>query len=403
MRYVPSVKSAQHRRVKGTCLATPISIHHHERSLTDKLSRAWAYVGYGAHILPSLLLPIFPDRSATAQIAIHDRIVRLYRHWPNCPKLLEDWDALSLRVPGATPFQSPHWQCAVARFADSLGSLRLVTVHQQNRLLAVVPLERKANGHWHTPGTLTTDYLQPLVDPENAAGTWRAVLESIREFAGPSLKRVTFDLVSANATCREQLTDLPASTRFTASDEIVNETYRIPLAPTWQDYLARLEPHDRKELRRKIKKAEEKGGAQLVVNDGELSIRHALNDVFHHMITGGGGKGRKAKWLFKPHFRMAAPALAKSGRLIVYQLFLQHKLAASLIALPCKDHQILWCGAMDKDLGHWSPGIVLFGLVFKHAIERGELSIDLLRGQYPYKYALGAVDVPLHQITLTPR
>jgi len=28
------------------------------------------------------------------------------------------------------------------------------------------------------------------------------------------------------------------------------------------------------------------------------------------------------------------------------------------------------------------------------------MKIDLLRGQYPYKYSLGAVDVPLHQITL---
>jgi len=368
--------------------------------MADKVSRAWAYIGYGMQMIPPMLLPIFPNRSPVRQVMAHDRVVRYYRHWPNCPKLLADWDALSVRVPGATAFQSPHWQCAIARFADSLGTLRLITVHQGDRLLAVLPLQRQSRGHWHTPGRMTTDYLQPLIDPENAAGTWRATLEGVRAFSGDALESISFDLVAADSVCREQLSSLPASTGFVAKDEIVSTATTIPLAPTWDAYLAKLDSHDRKELRRKIKKAEEKGRGQLVISDTTLSIEHALKDVFELMEASGGGKGRKAKWLFRPHFRVAAPALAKSGRLVVYQLFLQHWLAASLISLPSSTHELLWCSAMDQELAHWSPGIVLFGMVFRHAISKGQMKIDLLRGQYPYKYSLGAVDVPLHQITL---
>ncbi len=381
-------------------MAAPISIQHHERTFTEKLARAWAYVGYGLQMVPPLLLPILPNRQAAGEFAVHDRVVRYYRHWPNCPKLLAEWDELSRKVPGATAFQSPHWQSAIARFADSLGTLRLVTVHQNEKLIAVVPLQRNGRGHWHTPGRLTTDYLDPLVAPENAAGTWRAILESIRHFAGDSLDTVSFELLGADSACREQLSALPASTGFVAKDSVVSSATTIPLASTWDEYLAKLSGHDRKELRRKMRKAENKGFAQLVVSDTSLSIDHALRDVFNLMEVSGGGKGRKAKWLFRPHFRIAAPALASSGRLIVYQLFLNYKLAASLISLPTPTHQILWCGAMDNDLSQWSPGIVLFGMVFRRAIERGEMKIDLLRGQYPYKYSLGAVDVPLHQITL---
>ncbi len=351
-------------------------------------------------MIPPLLLPIFPNRSAVMQIESHDRVVRYYRHWPSCFKLMRDWDKLSLQIPGATAFQSPHWQSAIARFADSLGTLRLVTVHQADRLLAVVPLQRGSRGHWHTPGHLTTDYLQPLVDPENASGTWRAILESVRQFAGRSLASISFDLVAEDSICRDQLSHMPASTGFKVVDEAVSTATTIPLAPTWEAYLATLDRHDRKELRRKIRKAEVRGGAQLVTSKSKLSMEHALKDVFHLMEASGGGKGRKAKWLFRPHFKLAAPALIESGRLIVYQLFLQHKLAACVIALPTATHQILWCGAMDHDLAEWSPGIVLFGMVFREAIAKGQMKIDLLRGQYPYKYALGAKDVPMHRITL---
>lgn len=383
-------------------MATPISFQHHphDRSLSDKLARAWAYVGYGMQMLPPMLLPIFPNRDAIREVTTHDRVVRYYRHWPACPKLLRDWDTLSVRVPGATAFQSPPWQSAIARFADSLGRLRLITVHQGDRLLAVVPLERNSRNEWRTPGQLTTDYLQPLVDPDQAAGTWRAILDAIRAFSGDSLDSISFELVARDSAFREQLSTLPASTGFRVVDEVVSNATVIPLAATWDAYLAKLDGHDRKELRRKIRKAEEKGGAQLVTSTSPLSIEHSLKDVFSLMEANGGGKGRKAKWLFRPHFRAAAPALGESGRLIVYQLFLGHRHAASVIALPTHTHQILWCGAMDHALCEWSPGIVLFGMIFRQAIAKGQTQIDLLRGQYPYKYALGGQDVPLHRLTL---
>ncbi|CAN5564155.1 GNAT family N-acetyltransferase [soil metagenome] len=381
-------------------MATPITIQSQEPTLGEKLARAWAYLGYGLQMIPPMVLPIFPNRSASKKTVIGDRTISYYRHWPSCPKLLADWDALSLKVPGATAFQSPAWQHAIARLGDSLGTLRLITVHQNEQLIAVVPLERHGRSHWHTPGCMTTDYLDPLVMPDNSAMTWRAILQSIREFSRDTVETISFDLVAPESPLREQLAALPASTGFVAKEEPASAATNIPLPPTWEQYLGRLGSHDRKELRRKIKKAEEKGGGQLVVSDTTLSVEHALRDVFALMEASGGGKGRKAKWLFRPHFRVAAPALAKSGRLIVYQLFLHHKLAASLIALPSSTHQILWCGAIDQELGQWSPGIVLFGMVFRHAISLGHSRIDLLRGQYPYKYSLGAEDRTLTRITL---
>jgi CelD/BcsL family acetyltransferase involved in cellulose biosynthesis len=50
----------------------------------------------------------------------------------------------------------------------------------------------------------------------------------------------------------------------------------------------------------------------------------------------------------------------------------------------------------------WSPGIVLFGMLIRRSIEQGHKVFDLLRGQYDYKYRLGATDHPLHTLTFRP-
>jgi CelD/BcsL family acetyltransferase involved in cellulose biosynthesis len=193
---------------------------------------------------------------------------------------------------------------------------------------------------------------------------------------------------------------IAADCGFQAVNDITSTGTMIELAPTFEDYLARLGYHERKEIRRKLRKAEQRGRARFVVNSTSLAIGYALDNCFGLMERAGGGKGRKTKWMFRPHFNTAAPALAADGRMCVYELYLHDRLAASLISLPQGGRQILWCGAIDRDLRAWSPGIVLFAMVFRHAIENGEPAIDLLRGQYPYKYKMGAVDRPLHRLTL---
>ena len=76
--------------------------------------------------------------------------------------------------------------------------------------------------------------------------------------------------------------------------------------------------------------------------------------------------------------------------------------AAGMIALPTNRGQILWNTAFDSSMKAWSPGIVLFAMLIRRAIQNGESSFDLLRGQYDYKYRLGAADHPLHKVTFRP-
>jgi CelD/BcsL family acetyltransferase involved in cellulose biosynthesis len=62
----------------------------------------------------------------------------------------------------------------------------------------------------------------------------------------------------------------------------------------------------------------------------------------------------------------------------------------------------MWAGGFDSECSKWSPGIVLFAMTMRAAIESGAKYFDLLRGQSRYKSELGAVDRPLMRVTLRP-
>jgi CelD/BcsL family acetyltransferase involved in cellulose biosynthesis len=274
-------------------------------------------------------------------------------------------------------------------------------------LVGVFPLERRWGGQWRTTGLISTAYHDPLIHPDGAVQTAEAALEGLKKLAGGALKSISFDLISphTSATALVQAAALAAGFDFAQTVTGTADT-TVELAPTWDQYLAKLDGHDRKELRRKIRKVEEKGGGRFVVNDTEETVLKALNQVLNLMETddvGDGSKARKTKWLYRRHFEIAGPALARTGRLVVYQLFVENQLASSLIALPQGGRQLLWNGAMNADLYQWSPGIALMGMIFRRAIEQGDKSIDLLRGNFPYKFSLGAVEHPMHRIVLTTR
>ncbi len=366
-----------------------------------KIIHLFHRVGRGAEAVAPLVLPILPNRKVAGEVKVGSRTVRWYKHWPSDAKLLADWDKLAIETPGATVYHSPHWLQPTARTADAIGTLRLMTVHDGERLVAAVPLERRWGGHWRTIGYLTNAYHDPLIAEAGREEAIDALLRGILQI-DPQLKDMTFQLLSPGSPYLESLPRLAKAVGLPGSHTSPTTTDTVvPLAATWEKYLESLPGHDRRELRRKIRKCEEKGRAKMVVHETEDAVRKALDETFALMEAEGGGKARKTKWIFRPLMKAAAGPLARSGRLVVYQLLIEDQVAAGNIALPQQNRQLMFNGAIDQKHRDWSPGIVLWGMIIRRAIELGQPTLDLLRGLSTYKYELGAAEYPLLQLTLT--
>jgi CelD/BcsL family acetyltransferase involved in cellulose biosynthesis len=324
--------------------------------------------------------------------------------WPQGHVVLDAWDKLSASANRATAFSTPAWQGALARPFARVGRYRLITLNDYGNLLGVLPLQARRDGTLEVPGEMISDYLDPLIETVDASAGWAAVLSLVRSLPGPRVGEIVLHNVRGDAPWRSQLESVAGPEGFDMQVDACATTSRIILPKTWDEYLAKLAQHDRKELRRKMRNAQTKAGGRLLVLDSDdPKLPQELDRVFDFMKLAGGAKGMKATWMYKPLFRRAAPGLIKSHRLRVYCLMLNEQPAAELICFPSKEGPMMWAGGWDMQMSQFSPGIVLFGMAIQHSIENGEACFDLLRGQCRYKKELGATDVPIHRLILRRR
>lgn len=347
-----------------------------------------------------MVLPIAPNRGVAGQVKVGEHVVRYYRHWPADQQLLADWDELSLTVPGAMVFQSPIWQEGATIIPDALGILRVVTAHHGDRLVAALPLERRWGGHWETANEVSSAYHDPLIHPDGAEETLEAVLRGI-QLLDRRFHSLTIQLLTPGSPWLDVVPRVAASAGLKAEKAFVTTDTVVSFGPTWEKYLESLPGHDRRELRRMMRKLEESGRSRFVVNTTEQAVMDRLPHTLELMINDKGGKSRKTRWMYRDHLMRSAPALARTGRLVLYELFIDNELAAGSIALTQNNQQWMFNGAFDPKFHQWAPGIVLWGMKFRHAISLGQTSMDLLRGLPPYKQALGAIERPIHKLILT--
>lgn len=363
------------------------------------LQRALRYASYALELIVPKLPRFRLLGFGTTQTLTDGLLIRCHRMLGNDSALLSAWEELYRRVPTATPFHSPAWQRSILEAPEAMRRLRFFAAYDGDRLIAVLPLESRRGRILRTSGAMLTDYLDPLVDPEYAQNCWPAILKGVGILA-PGCSVVLENI--REESCGPVLSIGAAKAGFSLSNGEEHAVARIALPATWDLYLESLDRHERKELKRKVRKAEEQGGARLEVCSDAATVVDEINAMFELIEGTGGGKARKAKWVFPKHFAASAPALAASGRLVLYKLIIENKHAAGIIALPTHNGQILWNTTFDPEMRQWSPGIVLFAMLIRRAIEQKHTTFDLLRGQYEYKYRLGAADHPLRTVTLRP-
>jgi len=321
--------------------------------------------------------------------------------WPTDGELLRDWDDLSVSAAVGTPFHSPVWQEALCRPFAAVGSLRIVAVHRHKQLVAVIPLVLDGAGTIQSPGAAVSDYLDPLI----ATGCQRQALHAVLTLMGKLWDRRATQLVFHNVRqavpARQDLISMAKAEGFIPEEFIVGYAPALQLSGSWDQFLAAMVPHERKEIRRKLNKAHAQGHARLVsCHDGKNQTRLALEAALAMMEACGGAKGDAVRKSIRPLLETTAPSLVGSGRMDILTLLIADAPAACLLQYSSATGPLLYNCGVDYAKKEWSPGVVAVAMAIEKAMAAGHSMYDLLRGQEPYKYRLGAVDRPLHKIVL---
>ena len=292
------------------------------------------------------------------------------------------WSALAVSRQPPSVFLTPEW-IAVARAHERTQPITLAVGDD-----GVAALARETDGTLTFAGGQLTDEQDVVARPGNETDVATAVARWIAEQQPPRVRleyvpedRPTLDAVDA------VLTD--AGYRVTRARQTVSPVLDLP--ESYDTYVQSLGKKERHELRRKVRRLETTGKATFrFASDAECAT--VLDRFFAlHRLS----RGEKAGFMtadVERFFRDVADALAPLDRLRLGVLSFDGADAAVLFGFAIGQVIALYNAAYDPGLASLSVGIISHAWAIRDAIVRGYTTYDLLRGDEPYKYDLGARD-----------
>lgn len=313
---------------------------------------------------------------------------------PRAPAELSGaWSKVAERRSPASIFLTPEW-IAVTREHDSAEAVTLAVGNPPHGIAA---LARDADGTFRFAGGELTDE-QDVVAP---AGQERAVATAVGHWiAGEAQPRVRLEFVPEDGPTLEVVATALAERGYNVERSRLITSPRLALPGDFETYVQGLGKKERHELRRKIRRLENATQASFRwATDAE---RGATLDRFFalHRLS----RGEKADFMtpdVERFFRDIADTLGPLGRLRLGVLRAHDEDAAVLFAFAYRGTLALYNAAYDPALASLSIGIVGHAWAIREAIRERFDTYDLLRGDEPYKYDLGATDRWLGRLEAT--
>ena len=316
---------------------------------------------------------------------------------PSCiardPASLEaEWSELARRRAVPSIFLTPEW-LAVARAHDR----RKQTTLAIGDKLGIAALAHEDDGTLTFAGGEFTDEQDVIAPPDDAA----AVAEALGEWiAAQRTRRVRLEYVPEETPTPGAIARALAPRGYDVQVERLVTSPRLQLPADFEIYVQSLTKKDRHELRRKMRRLERgRRVAFRIAADGE---RAAVLDRF--VALHRRSRGEKAEFMTtdrERYFRDVAEAVAAPGWLRLGVLDVDGEDVAVLFAFAYEGTLALYNAAYDPTLATLSVGVVCHAYAIRSALGEGIRTYDLLRGDEPYKYDLGATDRWLVRIEAT--
>ncbi len=175
----------------------------------------------------------------------------------------------------------------------------------------------------------------------------------------------------------------------------------LELPSSWDDYLEQLDSKQRRELKRKMRRAESypMSVGWRLYQPGE-DRRDWVNTILALMDH----DPQKRAFLTDPmreHFHLVAEAAERGGWLQMAVLDVGGEPAFGYFNFDFDERLWIYNSGFDPQHAALSPGWVLMGHLIQWAIEHGRKGVDFLRGGETYKYRLGGVERFVERVSLT--
>ncbi len=314
--------------------------------------------------------------------------------------LAGEWDALARQGISDTPFQHLAYQKAWWTHLQPDGAtLHTITARDDDEKLVGLVCLYVVDGLVHFNGCVEeTDYLDAIVLPEYAEALWTAVFEHLQGDEFPTWHTIDFCNVPQTSPSRTIVPQIAAQHDLTFAESVHEVCPVIELPDTFDAYLDAIDSKQRREIRRKLRKA--KGAeADLIIVGPEDDVETAVDDFLDLLAK---STFEKRDWLNEGRravFQDTAKAAQADGTLLLMFIEVNGKKASALFNFDYRNHVLVYNSGLDPAaFGPLSLGEVLTAKAIEWAIENGRSTFDFLRGDEAYKYRFGAQDTMVYKL-----
>ena len=300
--------------------------------------------------------------------------------------LQAEWSVLLSQTVRATPFQSWEW---VYPWWQKLrgGRLRVITVREEGRLLALLPLCEV--GYAKLPirrlvfmGAPGSDYNALLVVEGRESEAWHAILRYLQD------QRRSWDLLDVIFVRPGSVMLSPAHQDLLQTTMLCRRCPQAVLPSTWDDFSA--------ELTRKMRSNISRGRKQLQ-RDFDAVIETARPEQVEETMAAffrlhamrwqsRGVEGSLSTPVMMAWQHEVAQGFARQNWLRLHRIRIGNEIKAVLYTFRFGDETMFYNCGFDISLSRYSPGSVLLSHAIQTAILEGCRVIDFTRGDETYKY-----------------
>jgi CelD/BcsL family acetyltransferase involved in cellulose biosynthesis len=287
-------------------------------------------------------------------------------------------------------FLTPFWVAAWWRHLGS-GELRLLSLRQEGKLMAVAPLVKRGRVFCLAADRDICDYADIVVRCGEEAGVAGALLDYLAHHEAD----FHFYPLLPQSTLLSHLAPLARQRGYTVATQELTSSVSLELPRSWEEYLGTLRGKERHEVRRKLRRLHEAGG----VNFSTTAATPSRVEQFLSMFRSS--RADKDEFLTpqrEAFFRTIMDEMEDRGHLRLYFLEVAERPVAAALCFEYGDTLYLYNNGFDPQQSALSPGLMSKVLALQDAIRAGKRIFDFLSGAETYKLRLGGSEVTLSQL-----
>ena len=339
-------------------------------------------------------------------------ITRVFQTFEGLKSIEDAWVELLDRMPIKSPFQDPGynrlWWDTLGGGEWQEGDLWVIAGYDQTeRLVGLAPLflSHTASGSRELRligSHEISDYLDFILDPDHAARFLDALLERITQDAPDGCQRLVLDNILEESPTIPLMETVARARGWQLTLERIGPSPLLELPSSFEAYLENLESKQRRELKRKMRRAADyPASVTWRIEDQVGGISQAMA-VFLDLMANDSEKNAFLTEPMREHFHKLATRGVEAGWLHLAFLEVSGEPVFGYLNLIAQNRLWVYNSGFNPDHFALSPGWVLMGYLIQWAVECNFEAIDFMRGDEDYKYRLGGIDRFVTRLTLQP-